>query len=60
VIGADGKVERSSVVVVNSTNKAFDEPAIEAIMACTNKPAKIRGSPVRQLVEQVVRFTIGG
>ena len=60
VIGADGKVERSSVTVMSSTNKAFEEPAIETIMACTYKPAKLRGSPVRQVVDQTVKFTIGG
>ncbi len=53
-------VERNSISVVSSTNKAFDDPAIEAVLTCTNKPAKIHGSPVRQLVEQNVKFTIGG
>ena len=59
VVGTDGRVERSSVKVVSSTNKAFEEPAIDAILSCSStKPAKIRGQPVRQLVERVVRFTI--
>ena len=59
VVGTDGKVERSSVKVVSSTNKAFEEPAIDAILSCSSvKAAKIRGQPVRQLVERVVRFTI--
>ena len=43
----------------NSTNKAFETPAIEAIKKSNFKPAKIKGTAVRQLVEQVVRFTIG-
>jgi len=59
VVGSDGRVERSSIKVVSSTNKAFEEPAIDAVLTCSNKAAKIKGTAVRQLVEQVVRFTIG-
>lgn len=59
IVGADGKVEESTIQVLNSTNKAFEAPAIEAIRKSNFKPAKIKGTPVRQLVEQVVRFTIG-
>ena len=59
VVGTDGRAEPGSVRVVNSTNKAFEEPAVETINKCTYKPAKIKGTPVRQLVEQNVRFTIG-
>jgi protein TonB len=60
IVGADGKVEENTIQVLNSTNKAFEAPAIEAIRKSNFKPAKIKGTPVRQLVEQVVRFTIGG
>ena len=42
-----------------STNKAFEEPAREAIMKAVFKPAKIRGQPVRQLVQQRISFNIG-
>lgn len=59
IVGADGKVEETTIQVLNSTNKAFEAPAIEAIRKSNFKPAKIKGTPVRQLVEQVVRFTIG-
>jgi len=59
VVGIDGKAERESFRVLRSTNKAFEEPAREAILGSTFKPAKIRGSPVRQLVQQRVSFTIG-
>lgn len=60
VVGPDGAVERNSVTVVSSTNRAFEQPAIDAIMGCTYKPAKVRGTPVRQLVEQNIQFTVGG
>ncbi|MEZ4457655.1 MAG: energy transducer TonB [Gemmatimonadales bacterium] len=59
VVGTDGKAEASSFRVLRSTNKAFEEPAREAIMGSTFKPAKIKGQPVRQLVQQRVSFTIG-
>ena len=59
VVGTDGRAEPGSVRVMNSTNKAFEEPAVETISKCTYKPAKIKGTAVRQLVEQNVRFTIG-
>ena len=60
VVGADGRIERRSVVVISATNKAFEEPAIQTLMSCTYTPAKVGGSPVRQLMEQNIRFTIGG
>ncbi len=59
VVGIDGRAEQGSFRVLRSTNKAFEEPAREAIMNSTFKPAKIKGQPVRQLVQQRVSFTIG-
>lgn len=58
VVGTDGNVEASTVQVVSSTNKAFEAPAVAAIKKWKFKPAKIRGQPVRQLVEQGVRFSL--
>ena len=37
----------------------FEGPARDAILGSTFKPAKIKGQPVRQLVQQRVSFTIG-
>ena len=59
VVGIDGRAEHESFRVLRSTNKAFEEPAREAIMGATFKPAKIKGQPVRQLVQQRVSFNIG-
>jgi TonB family protein len=60
VVGTDGRAEGGSIKVISSTNKAFEEPAVETIGKCTYKAAKIKGTAVRQLVEQNVKFTIGG
>jgi len=59
VVGTDGKAEPPSWKVLRSSNKAFEEPAREAIMKAVFKPAKIRGQPVRQLVQQAITFSIG-
>lgn len=59
VVDTKGHAEPSSWKVLKSTNKAFEEPAREAIMKAVFKPAKIRGQPVRQLVQQRISFNIG-
>lgn len=58
IVEANGQVEESSVQLLSSTHKEFEEPAIEAIKRSTFRPAKLKGVPVRQMVEQVVRFTL--
>ncbi len=58
VVGTDGRVEGNSVRVMSSTNKAFEEPAVAAIKRARFKPAKMRGNPVRQLVQQAIAFDI--
>ncbi|MEP6591638.1 MAG: energy transducer TonB [Gemmatimonadota bacterium] len=60
IVGTDGRVESGTIQVLSSTNKAFEAPAIEAIKKSRFKPAKIRGAPVRQLVDQAVRFSLQG
>lgn len=60
IVGTDGRVEGGTIQVLSSTNKAFEGPAIEAIKKSRFKPAKIRGAPVRQLVDQAVRFSLQG
>lgn len=57
VVALDGKAEASSVKIVSSTNKAFEQPAINAILSCTFTPARIKGVPVRDLIEHTVKFT---
>jgi TonB family protein len=59
VVDTLGKAEPASWKVMRSTNKAFEDPAKEAIVASTYKPARIRGQAVRQLVQQRISFNIG-
>jgi len=59
VVDTTGRAEPSSFKVLRSTNKAFEDPARDAIVAGTFKPARIRGQAVRQLVQQRISFTIG-
>lgn len=56
IVGTDGRVEAGSVKILSSTNKAFEEPAKETIMKSVFKPAKFKGNPVRQLVQQRITF----
>ncbi|MEO5825753.1 MAG: TonB family protein [Gemmatimonadales bacterium] len=58
VVGTDGRVEASTVKVMATTNTDFDAASTLAIRGSRFRPAKIGGRPVRQLVRQVVRFTI--
>ncbi len=60
VVSAAGQVEAATINVTESTNGTFEAAAIEAVKASRYRPAKIRGQAVRQLVRQVVRFSITG
>jgi protein TonB len=59
VVDTLGHAEAATWKVIRSTNRAFEEPAREAIMKSLYKPARIKGQAVRQLVQQRVTFTIG-
>ena len=58
VVNTDGKVDPSSLKVMNSTHKAFEDPAKEALIKCAFKPGRSRGQPVRVLVQQAVAFKL--
>jgi protein TonB len=58
VVGINGRVEANTIQVVSSSNKAFEANAIEGIKKIIFKPARMRGQPVRQLVEQNIRFAL--
>lgn len=59
VVSTEGKAEPASFRIIASTNRQFEEPAREAIMRATFRPARVRGQPVRQLVRQRISFNIG-
>lgn len=60
IVGREGKAETGSVQVVNSTNREFEAAAVAVISGSLFKPARIKGTPVRQIVEQSIRFTLPG
>jgi periplasmic protein TonB len=58
VVGVDGKVEPATMAVIDSSNASFAAAAIQAILGARFRPARLHGRSVRQLVEQVIRFTL--
>jgi protein TonB len=59
VVDTTGHAEPASFKVMKSTHPAFAEPAKEAILKGVFKPAKFKGQPVRQLVQQRISFKVG-
>lgn len=59
VVDTTGHTEPNSFKVMKSTHPAFAEPAKEAILKGVFKPAKFKGQPVRQLVQQRISFKVG-
>ena len=58
IVETTGRVEPGSVRVLSSTHRAFEEPAKQVIMKSVYKPGKVRGEPVRVLVQQTINFTL--
>jgi len=58
VVNTDGKADPSSIKVMSSTHKAFEDPAKQAMIKCAFKPGRSRGQPVRVLVQQAMSFTL--
>ena len=59
VVDTTGRAEPASWKVLSSTHQQFEPSAREAAMKSTFKPARIKGRPVRQLVQQLFTFKIG-
>ena len=59
VVDTTGHAEPNSFKVLKTTHPAFVEPAQEAIRKGVFKPAKFKGQPVRQLVQQRISFKVG-
>lgn len=60
IVDTTGHVENNSLKILNSSHKAFEEPAKEAIVKSVFRPARFKGTPVRQLVQQRLSFKAGG
>lgn len=58
VVDTLGRVEPGSVLVVYSTNIAFEAAALDAVRAARFSPARVAGAAVRQLVQQSIRFSL--
>jgi protein TonB len=60
IVNTDGHVDAASVKVMNSSHKAFEDPARKGILSpsCTFKAGSSRGQPVRVLVQQSIAFKL--
>ena len=56
IVDTTGHVEPPSFKLLKTSHPAFGEPAREAILKSLIKPARFKGRPVRQLVQQAVAF----
>ena len=56
IVDTTGHVEGPSFKVMKTSHPAFAAPAREAILKSVFKPARFKGRPVRQLVQQAVSF----
>lgn len=59
VVDTTGHAEPASFKVLKTSHPAFVEPAKEAISKGVFKPARFKGQPVRQLVQQAISFKVG-
>lgn len=58
VIDTTGHVEEGSVQIIRSDHAQFDRPARAMLQRCVYRPGRIRGRPVRVLVQQPITFSI--
>lgn len=58
VVDATGKVEPSSVEVVDATQPAFGEAAKRALLQAGFKPGKVSGNPVRTKVSLPIVYRV--
>jgi protein TonB len=56
VVDTTGRVEPTSIKVIESTHRGFEDPARESVEAAVFHPARIGERPVRQLANQPIRF----
>lgn len=56
VVDTLGRVEPASVRVVTASHPGFEAPALDAVLGSRFSAARARGLPVRQLVQQRLRF----
>lgn len=59
VVGPNGRVEMGTVKVLDSPNEQFTNAVKTALRRMRFRPAEVRGTKVRQLVEQSFTFKLG-
>ncbi len=59
VIDREGRVDATSIDVVESTNRAFEGPAIDVVARSLFTPGEAADKPVAVLVQQRISFNIG-
>ncbi len=60
VVDTSGRIERQSVEVIQSTQRAFDGPALQLLRRCIFRPGRVRGQAVRVLIQLPVQFSLIG
>ena len=58
IVGANGRVEMGSVQVLDSPHDEFTDAVKDALRKMRYRPAEVRGTKVRQLVEQSFHFKL--
>ena len=58
VIDTTGRVDKSSIEVLETTEEQFTRPAVDAVTRAQFRPALLSGNPVRQLAEESIRFVM--
>lgn len=58
-VGADGRVERSSITVAQASHPAFRSAAAAAIASARFSPARVNGQPVRATVSMPITWQGG-
>ena len=58
IIDTTGRAEPTSLRIIQSTNKAFELSAKDAVLKSLYRPGRVRGQAVRVLVQVPISFTI--
>jgi protein TonB len=58
IVLTDGTVDPASIVVVESSHAQFEQAAVRSVRQARFRPGRVRGTPVRVLVEQRITFTL--
>ncbi|MDH3292339.1 MAG: energy transducer TonB [Gemmatimonadota bacterium] len=58
IVLTDGTVDPTSIVVVESSHAQFEQAAVRSVREARFRPGRMRGTPVRVLVEQRITFTL--